>query len=1199
MARWRFAFLTLTLSVAAGCPNQTPPSAPTPGGATAASPPASSPATTTQSEAERRESERLARMAMQLDPRSDPFYTEGEDPQARDPLADLAMEGPLLGQFEDFSDRGSVGTRSYKGGRLETIVLDGRSKQLTYDAKGQEVFKVTTDDGRISCRLRVLPGSVWEREFGATIDGLTAQRQRVLLFDTKTRVPTRFGTDNFTWAFEWKEGRVSAEHGPRGSRSYGYDTLGRLASWSDQTGKGVSLSREGAATHHTLADGRAFTLVQDAEGALREARQDGERYGFSYEGGDLRQASSPLATLDYTHQGTRRSVSSPWGKSLTQLEGSSRRARWIETPAGTFRFAYEGGKRSQLSYPNGVVARYSYREGRDLLRLESSALDLARRYDERGRLVEERRDRSETPSSYGYNGFGSLNRVTEAGQTKTYAYDEATNRYVQELSPNQQIVDEPWSTLALRRRVLQEKAQGASTWKIKEVLRTYRSDGAGRLLEIKPASGASDHFAYDGAGRLEEAQRAGGPKVRYAYDPLGRISSRTQGTGDQAQVTRYVYDGPRLLAELGPGKALRVYAHGPDLDEPLAYRDGEGPWVFLHGDERGTVLAYSNSEGQRVDAVRFSPFGVLLDAPEVSRPLFFAGHRYDPETRLVLARARAYEPELNRFLGPDPAGVRDGINPFLYAQGNPLSFVDPLGLWAVPSTVRSHYGTLSPRAQLLLLQGVNGMRMSPNPKAPLMTLFKRYHPDVQLTTEGAEGETRTGRGPGADLVERLAQAETYEEAQELMASPLAEAAREDLSGYQYKMLQGVAGLEDDEARGVDSELLRELLAPTPQEEAAGMRIARKADLTMQFLDKYLGVKAPELLRDAASTLVSQAGQIKRREVLGTDAAHLARLSDVEFAEAMEAIDDFARPRNLSAAVAKLAAAPRPTITLSTFVKLAERSKRYSSAPDERRAYVRARRKQGKLWRQHAADLASPAALKNAVRDADLESRQKLFDKLAREDREAAQEVRQTEIALRQALVRPLGYAEAYRRIRGDHSLFEGKNTAALLRESMPYGEEEALTADVSKFTRLSAEIKESKRPNYSERMGALNEAIAKEAAKRRAISQAKTNKLAANARAKAKAKKRRGRRRGITRRGERVAPRPSGVSMAAAEPARRSRARKSGARKSGARKSGNSRGSARKSGNSRGSARSKDKTNRGRGSSRGARTTGLAGALRY
>ena len=55
---------------------------------------------------------------------------------------------------------------------------------------------------------------------------------------------------------------------------------------------------------------------------------------------------------------------------------------------------------------------------------------------------------------------------------------------------------------------------------------------------------------------------------------------------------------------------------------------------------------------------------------------------YDDAIGLHLTVHRAYSPRLKRFLQPDPLGIDGGANVYVWANRNPLFFVDPLGLCA-------------------------------------------------------------------------------------------------------------------------------------------------------------------------------------------------------------------------------------------------------------------------------------------------------------------------------------------------------------------------------------------------------------------------------------------------------------------------------------------------------------------------------------
>jgi len=47
-----------------------------------------------------------------------------------------------------------------------------------------------------------------------------------------------------------------------------------------------------------------------------------------------------------------------------------------------------------------------------------------------------------------------------------------------------------------------------------------------------------------------------------------------------------------------------------------------------------------------------------------------------------LTRHRLYSATLNRFLSSDPLGLAGGLNLYAYGEGNPLMYIDPLGLCA-------------------------------------------------------------------------------------------------------------------------------------------------------------------------------------------------------------------------------------------------------------------------------------------------------------------------------------------------------------------------------------------------------------------------------------------------------------------------------------------------------------------------------------
>ena len=79
---------------------------------------------------------------------------------------------------------------------------------------------------------------------------------------------------------------------------------------------------------------------------------------------------------------------------------------------------------------------------------------------------------------------------------------------------------------------------------------------------------------------------------------------------------------------------------------------------------------------------------MLSDTNPGFQPFGFAGGFYDPDTGLVRFGHRGYDPVTGRWTAKDPTLFGGGdTNLYAYVGGDPISFVDPLGLhwydWAI------------------------------------------------------------------------------------------------------------------------------------------------------------------------------------------------------------------------------------------------------------------------------------------------------------------------------------------------------------------------------------------------------------------------------------------------------------------------------------------------------------------------------------
>lgn len=131
-----------------------------------------------------------------------------------------------------------------------------------------------------------------------------------------------------------------------------------------------------------------------------------------------------------------------------------------------------------------------------------------------------------------------------------------------------------------------------------------------------------------------------------------------------------------------------VYRYGFDLDQPLTMRRNNVPSWYLT-DPIGTVTAIADAAGNVVERYRYDAFGEVaifdgagapLTASAVGNSFLFTGRELDPETGLYHYRARAYSPQLGRFLQRDPLGQIPDANVYRYTGNHPLDSTDPLGL---------------------------------------------------------------------------------------------------------------------------------------------------------------------------------------------------------------------------------------------------------------------------------------------------------------------------------------------------------------------------------------------------------------------------------------------------------------------------------------------------------------------------------------
>jgi RHS repeat-associated protein len=153
----------------------------------------------------------------------------------------------------------------------------------------------------------------------------------------------------------------------------------------------------------------------------------------------------------------------------------------------------------------------------------------------------------------------------------------------------------------------------------------------------------------------------------------------------QGEVTNYLYDGSNAIIEKNVSQVTnKSYVRNSNaaggISGIIKRTVPNTPDMYYHYDALGSVVNTSSPTSAKLNSYTYDSFGnvIVQTTPATNNRTFLT--KEQDKTGLVYFGKRYYNPSIGRFVTPDPSGMLDGPNLYLYCNNDPINYVDLWGL---------------------------------------------------------------------------------------------------------------------------------------------------------------------------------------------------------------------------------------------------------------------------------------------------------------------------------------------------------------------------------------------------------------------------------------------------------------------------------------------------------------------------------------